>query len=74
MLKARHKVGFARRLLAVQRLPSHRTFSALVYSDHGQPEDVLELRKTDERDPGPKEVLVDWLAVSLSIQSFACVQ
>lgn len=42
-----------------------KSFSALRYEKHGQPEDVLEMSSMSEQEMGRGEVLVDWLAVGL---------
>lgn len=44
-----------------------RTFTGLEYEQNGQPEDVLRFGKRNDQEPGPGELLVDWLAVNTSV-------
>lgn len=46
--------------------PIIRAYKVLQYGENGQPEDVLRLEDRKEAEPGPGEVLVDWLAASRS--------
>lgn len=54
--------GVARAMTSSACRATRRVHTAL-YSEYGEPVDVIKFQDLDMREPGPDEVTVDWLAV-----------